>query len=67
MQMQTHSLGYLAMRLRYKIEKKMDKLTVQVTMTKAEDPCAHQGEQSMISLAAQFFAPDYAPKMSIGE
>ena len=26
-----------------------------------------KGEQSVISLAAQFFAPDYAPKMSIGE
>ena len=45
----------------------MDKVTVQATMTKAEDPCAPQGEQSVISLAAQFFAPDYAPKMSIGE
>ena len=47
--------------------KKMDKVTVQATMTKAEDPCAPQGEQSVISLAAQFFALDYAPKMSIGE
>ena len=47
--------------------KKMDRITVQATMTKAEDPCAPQGEQSLISLAAQFFAPDYAPKMSIGE
>ena len=47
--------------------KKMDKVTVQATMTKAEDPCAPQGEQSVISLAAQFFAPDYAPKMSIRE
>ena len=36
-------------------------------MKKAEDPCAPQGEQSVISLAAEFFAPDYAPKMSIGE
>ena len=45
--------------------KKIDKVTVQATMTKAEDPCAPQGEQSVISLAAQFFAPDYAPKMSI--
>ena len=47
--------------------KKLDKVTLQSTMTKAEDPCAPQGEQSMISLAAQFFGPDYAPKMSIGE
>ena len=47
--------------------KKLDKITVQVTMTKAEDPCAPQGEQSVISLAAQFFAPDYVPKMSFGE
>ena len=46
---------------------KMDKVTVQATMTKAKTPCVPQGEQSVISLAAQFFAPDYAPKMSIGE
>ena len=46
---------------------KMDKVTVKATMTKAEDPCVPQGEQSIILLAAQFFAPDYAPKMSIGE
>ena len=46
---------------------KMDKVTVQATMTKAENPCMPQGEQSVISLAAQFFALDYAPKMSIGE
>ena len=46
---------------------KMDKVTVQATMTKAETPCVPQGEQSIILLAAQFFAPDYAPKMSIGE
>ena len=45
----------------------MDKITVQATMTKAENPCVPQGEQSVISLAAQFFAPDYTPKMSIGE
>ena len=42
---------------------KMDKVTVQATMTKAETPCVPQGEQSIISLAAQFFAPDYAPKI----
>ena len=47
--------------------RQMEKVTVQATMTKAEDVCAPQGEQSVISLAAQFFAPDYAPKMSIGE
>ena len=46
---------------------KMDKITVQATMTKAENPCVPQGEQSVISLAAHFFAPDYTPKMSIGE
>ena len=62
-----HSLEYLGMRLKYKTVKKIDKVTVQATMTKAEDPCAPQGEQSVISLAAQFFAPDYALKMSIGE
>ena len=45
----------------------MDRVRVQATMTKAEDPCTPQGEQSLISLAAQFFAPDYVPKMSIGE
>ena len=46
---------------------KMDKITVQATMIKAKNPCVPQGEQSVISLAAQFFAPDYAPKISIGE
>ena len=47
--------------------KRMDKITVQATMTKAENPCPPLGEQSVISLAAQFFAPDYAPNMSIWE
>ena len=65
--MQTYSLEYLGMHLKYKTVKKMDKVTVQATMTKAEDPCAPQGEQSVISLAAQFFAPDYVSNMSIGE
>ena len=46
---------------------KMDKVTVQATMTKVENPCVPQGEQSIILLAAQFFAPDYAPNMLIGE
>ena len=66
-QMKMHSLEYLGMHLRYKIVKRMDKGTVQATMTKAEDSCAPQGQPSVISLAAQFFAPDYAPKMSIRE
>ena len=45
----------------------MDKVTVQATMMKAKTSCVPQGEQSIILLAAQFFAPDYAPKMLIGE
>ena len=36
-------------------------------MTKAEDPCLPLGKESVISLATQFFAPDYAPKMTPGE
>ena len=46
---------------------KMDKVTVQATMMKAETPCVPQGEQSVILPVAQFFAPDYAPRMSIAE
>ena len=46
---------------------KMDKVTVQATMIKAKNPCVPQGEQSVISLATQFSAPDYASEMSIGE
>ena len=45
--------------------KKIDKVTVQATMTKAKDPCVPQGKQSIISLAVQFCVPNYAPKMSI--
>ena len=33
-------------------------------MTKAEDPCFPLGERTVVSLAAQFFAPDYAPRMT---
>ena len=46
---------------------KMDKVTVQATMTKAEPLMYLKGSKESSSLAAQFFAPDYAPKMSIGE
>ena len=46
---------------------KMDAVTVKATMTKAEDPCLPMENESVISLAAQFFAPDYAPQMSLGE
>ena len=46
---------------------RMDALTVKVTMTKAEDPCVPLAQESVISFAAQFFAPDYAPKMKPNE
>ena len=46
---------------------KMDAVTVRATMTKVEDPCIPQAQESVVSLAAQFFAPDYAPKMSPNE
>ena len=46
---------------------KLDTVTVRATMTKAEDPCLPLGKESVISLAAQFFAPDYAPKLTPGE
>ena len=46
---------------------RMDALTVKATMTKAEDPCVPQAQESVISFAAQFFAPDYAPKMNPNE
>ena len=46
---------------------KMDAISVKATMTKAEDPCVPQIQESVISFAAQFFAPDYAPKMSPNE
>ena len=47
--------------------KTIDKVTVRATMMKAKDPSIPQEGQSIVSLAAQFFAPNYAPKMSIGE
>ena len=46
---------------------KMDAITVKATMTKAEDPCLPLGKGTVVSLAAQFFAPDYAPRMTRGE
>ena len=46
---------------------KMDAITIQATMTKAEDPCLPLEKENVVSLAAQFFAPDYAPRMSLGE
>ena len=46
---------------------KMDAITVKATMTKAEDPCIPLERECVVSLAAQFFAPDYAPRMSRGE
>ena len=46
---------------------KMDAITVRATMTKAEDPCIPLEKECVVSLAAQFFAPDYAPRMSRGE
>ena len=33
----------------------MDAISVKATMTKAEDPCVPQGQQSVVSFAAQFF------------
>ena len=46
---------------------KMDAIMVKATMTKAEDPCLPLGRGTVVSLAAQFFAPDYAPQMTRGE
>ena len=45
----------------------MDAIMVKATMTKAEDPCFPMEKENVVSLAAQFFAPDYAPQMSLGE
>ena len=42
----------------------MDAVTVKAVMTKAEDVCVPLGVESVVSMAAQFFAPDYAPKMN---
>ena len=46
---------------------KMDAIAVKATMTKAEDPCVPQAQENIISFAAQFFVPDYAPKMNQNE
>ena len=67
MRMLMHCQGYLGMCLKNRNVKNWIKSLCKQTMMKAEDPCAPLGEQSVISLAAQFFAPDYAPQMSIGE
>ena len=45
----------------------MDAISIRATMTKTEDPCIPQAHESVISFAAQFFAPDYAPKMNPSE
>ena len=46
---------------------KMDAVTVKAVMTKTEDACIPLGAQSIVSMAAQFFSPDYALKMTITE
>ena len=46
---------------------KMDAVTVKAVMTKAEDVCVPLGVKSVVSMAAQFFSPDYAPKMNTAE
>ena len=46
---------------------KMDAVTVKAVMTKTEDACIPLGVESVVSMAAQFFSPDYAPKMSVTE
>ena len=47
--------------------RKMDAVTVKAVMTKTEDVCVPLGVESVVSMAAQFFAPDYAPKMNRAE
>ena len=47
--------------------KKMDAITVKAVMTKTEDACIPLGTESVVSMAAQFFSPDYAQKMNITE
>ena len=46
---------------------KMDAITMKAVMTKAKDVCVPLGVESVISMAVQFFSPDYAPKMNITE
>ena len=46
---------------------KMDAVTVKAVMTKAGDVCVPLGVKSVVSMAAQFFSPDYAPKMNTAE
>ena len=46
---------------------KMDAVTVKATMTKAENPYVPMERESVVSMAAQFFAPNYAPQMSLEE
>ena len=50
-----------------KESRKMDAVTVKAVMTKADDACLPLGVESVVSLAAQFFSPDYAPKMNMNE
>ena len=45
----------------------MDAVTVKVVMTKAEDVCVPLGVKSVVSMAAQFFPVDFAPKMNTAE
>ena len=66
MQMQMHALSCIPWKDNPEVTK-LDTVTVRATMTKAEDPCLPLGKENVISLAAQFFAPDYAPKMTPGE
>ena len=43
---------------------KMDAIMVKAVMTKTDDACIPLGAESVVSMAAQFFSPDYAPKMN---
>ena len=45
----------------------MDVVTIKAIMMKTEDACVPLGEDSVVSMAAQFFALDYAPKMDVAE
>ena len=46
---------------------KMDAITVKAVMTKTEDACIPLGVETVVSMAAQFFSPDYDPKMNATE
>ena len=45
----------------------MDAITVKAVMTKADDVCVPLGVERVVSMAAQFFSLDYAPKMNVVE